>query len=408
MNPRGNSLTLRSARVVQSCRPEPCRWPERVVIRMSLVLLIGGVTPALGQAPSAESVEQGVTPMDKIDMGIPYPGQLVFPAIAPPEVKSPFILDSTFSAHLRTFYFNRDKYDNSRSEAWAIGGWIGFQSGYLADMFRVGAVAYTSQPLYAPDDRDGTLLLKPGQDGYTVLGQIYGEFKFTDRIFGAFGRKEYDTPYINRHDVRMTPNTFEGVTVYGKAGGKEGGRDGVAEWRFGGGFISKVKEKNSDAFKWMSTVAGATGQRGVYVAGASVDGKDFSFGAINYYSDDVINIFYAEGKYSLALADGYNLKLEAQFSDQRSTGDDLLTGEAFSNHQWGIKGDMNLGAALLTVAYTDMRSPWERVSGIHECAGEGLQPRRRVGDHAQRNIRFLSSRGRRLERICALGTRLRD
>jgi hypothetical protein len=37
-------------------------------------LLIGGVTPALGQAPSAESVEQGVTPMDKIDMGIPYPG----------------------------------------------------------------------------------------------------------------------------------------------------------------------------------------------------------------------------------------------------------------------------------------------------------------------------------------------
>jgi hypothetical protein len=294
---------------------------------------------------------------------------LVFPAVAPPEVKSPFILDSTFSAHLRTFYFNRDKYDNSRSEAWAIGGWIGFQSGYLADMFRVGAVAYTSQPLYAPDDRDGTLLLKPGQDGYTVLGQIYGEFKFTDRIFGAFGRKEYDTPYINRHDVRMTPNTFEGVTVYGKAGGKEGGRDGVAEWRFGGGFISKIKEKNSDAFKWMSTVAGATVQRGVYVAGANVDGKDFSFGAINYYSDDVINIFYAEGKYSLALADGYNLKLEAQFSDQRSTGDDLLTGEAFSNHQWGIKGDMNLGAALLTVAYTDtangadMRSPWSGYPG---------------------------------------------
>ncbi len=38
-----------------------------------------------------------------------------------------------------------------------------------------------------------------------MLGQICGEFKFTDGIFGAFGSKEYETPYINKNDVRMTP-----------------------------------------------------------------------------------------------------------------------------------------------------------------------------------------------------------
>ena len=121
------------------------------------------------------------------------------------------------------------------------------------------------------------------------------------------------------------------------------------------------------------TVAGASVERGVYVAGANVDGKDFSFGAINYYSNDVINIFYTEGKYSLALADGYTLKLAAQFSDQRSTGDDLLTGQSFSTHQWGIKGDLNLGAALLTLAYTDtandtdMRNPWSGIRDTPAC-----------------------------------------
>ncbi len=268
------------------------------------MLLIGGVTPALGQAPATESVEQGATPMDQMEMANPQPGQPLVPAPAKPqEWWSSFINDSKFSAQLRTFYFNRDKFDNTRSEAWAIGGWVGFKSGYLADFFRLGAVAYTSQPLYAPDGRDGTLLLQPGQDGYTVLGQIYGEIKFTDRIFGAFGRKEYDTPYINRNDTRMTPNTFEGVTVYGKAGGE----NGTPAWRFGGGYISKIKEKNSDDFVWMSRDAGAAVDRGVYVGGANVEFKGFSFGAIDYYSDDIINIFYTETSYKLAMPDGYKL-----------------------------------------------------------------------------------------------------
>jgi len=360
---------------MRSGRPGPGRgwgWARSLTL-IGVALLFGATTSAFGQAPASGSVEQGATPMDQIDLGLPYPGQQVF-STPPPEVKSPFIDDAKFDVHLRTFYFNRDQYTNSRSEAWALGGWIGLQSGWLADLFRVGAVVYTSQPLYAPDDRDGTLLLKPGQDGYTVLGQLYGEFKFTDRIFGAVGRKAYDTPYINTDDVRMTPNTFEAITVYGKAGGKEGGKDGVPEWRFGGGYFTKIKEKNSDQFKWMSTVAGATVDRGVYVAGANVDGKDFSFGAINYYSDDVINIFYTDGKYSLPLANEYNLKLSAQYSDQRSTGDDLLTGQSFSTHQWGIKGDLKLGAALLTLAYTDtargadMRNPW---SGYQGATGEG-------------------------------------
>lgn len=362
-------MTLQSASGERSCRPLPHMRVARSITAMSLVLLIGGVTPALGQSPTIEAAEQGATPIGQIDLGGPHLRLPVFPTLAQPEVKSPFIHDSKFDAQLRTFYFNRDKYDNTRSEAWAIGGWISFQSGYLADLFRVGAVAYTSQKLYGPDDRDGTLLLKPGQEGYTVLGQIYGEVKFSDRIFGAIGRKEYDTPYINKNDVRMTPNTFEGVTVYGRAGGKDGGKDGVPEWRFGGGYISKMKEKNSDAFRWMSAVAGASVQRGVYVAGANVDAKDFSLGAIDYYSDDVINIFYMDGKYVLALADGYKLKLAAQFSDQRSTGDDLLTGHAFSTRQWGISGEMNLGTALLTLAYTDtangsdMRNPWSGYPG---------------------------------------------
>jgi len=332
---------------------------------MSLMLLIGGMTPALGQAQSTGSAEQGVTPMHQMDMANPQPGQTPVPSPVKPGEGSPFISDSKFSGQVRTFYFDRKKFDDSYSEAWTLGGSIAYQSGYLGDLFRIGAVGYTSQKLYGPEDRDGTLLLKPGQESYTVLGQAYGEVKFTDRIFGAFGRKEYETPYINGFDVRMTPNTFEGVTAYGTAGGK----DGAPAWRFGGGYISKIKERNSDEFIWMSTSAGADVHRGVYVAGANFAREDFSIGAINYYSDDIINIFYTEATYTPTLADGYKLKFAAQYSNQRSTGDDLLTGQAFSNGQWGVKGDLGLGAWLLTLAYTDtangadMRNPWSSYPG---------------------------------------------
>jgi hypothetical protein len=48
--------------------------------------------------------------------------------------------------------------DTTASEAWALGGWLDYKSGWLADVFRLGATGYTSQPLHAPETRDGTLL----------------------------------------------------------------------------------------------------------------------------------------------------------------------------------------------------------------------------------------------------------
>ena len=47
----------------------------------------------------------------------------------------------------------------------------------------MGGVLYTSQPLYAPPDRDGTLLLEEGQNGYTVLGQLYARVKILEESF---------------------------------------------------------------------------------------------------------------------------------------------------------------------------------------------------------------------------------
>lgn len=341
------------------------------------------VTPSLAQQETGTGSRHGYhVQLQELSFANPEPALPLRGHEAIEEM--PFFADTKFGGQLKTFYLTRDKFDPSRVAAWVLGGSLSYRSGYLADLVRIGAVGYTSQPLWAPKEYDGTQLLKPGQEGYTVLGQAYLEVKITDSLFAALGRKEYDTPYINKHDVRMTPNTFEGATVYGTAGGGEGS---PPAWRFGGGFISKIKNLDSDEFVWMSKRAGAPDdvERGVYLAGGNYQSGDLSVGAINYYSEDIINIFYADATVQLAGTSGYKLTLGGQYSDQRSTGSNLLTGDSFSTRQWGLKADLGIAAATLTLAYTatangaDMRSPWGGYPGYTSVQVEDFD---RAGEDA--------------------------
>jgi outer membrane porin, OprD family len=275
--------------------------------------------------------------------------------------------DTEFDAQIRSYSFDRDKYDGSESEAWALGGSLGLKTGYFRERFALGATGYTSQRLYGPEDKDGTLLLKPGQHGYTVLGELYGEFLLNENTRLSVGRRGFDTPYLNRNDSRMTPNTFEAIALQGLYGGGEG----QAEWRAGGGYIDEIKARNSDEFVSMATVAGAPEgvERGVYVVGGNYRKGDLSIGAVDYYSDDIMNIFYTELKFALALDDDLRLQFALQYSDQQSTGDNLLRGADFSSEQWGGKVELGVGGALFSAAHTsaggdtNMQSPWSGYPG---------------------------------------------
>src|SRR5882762_189832 len=77
---------------------------------------------------------------------------------------------------------------------------------------------------------------KRGQRGYAVLGQLYARVKLFEGQFLSLYRQIYDTPYMNRNDSRMTPNTFEGYSLQGTLGGK----DGEPALRYGGGEVRLV------------------------------------------------------------------------------------------------------------------------------------------------------------------------
>jgi hypothetical protein len=282
--------------------------------------------------------------------------------------------DTVFHWELRTYDLDRINADDSRSAAWAIGGSAGFQTGLFRNLVSFGATAYTSQPLYAPSDESGTKLLTNTQTGYTVLGEAFAQFRITDELGATVGQRAFDTPYLSRNDSRMTPQTFQGVALQGAAG--VGGEAG--EMRYGMGYFDKEKQVNSENFVNMARVAGASVDRGVYVAGGTYRSADWSLGAVDYFSSDIINIAYAEMRYSLRVGEARSVKLYAQYTNQHSVGQELLTGGHFSANQFGVKAELASGPALVSAAYTatgrgaNMANPWSGYPGYTSVQRENF------------------------------------
>src|SRR3954454_14140879 len=124
--------------------------------------------------------------------------------------------DTTFLVNFRTFYFDRSDFTGAEKQAVAIGGWAGVRTGYFLDHIAFGATVYTTNPVYAPDDRDGTSLLEEGQNGFTVLGEFYADIRIVKDVGITVGARGFDTPFISRNDNRMLPNTFEAVVLQGR------------------------------------------------------------------------------------------------------------------------------------------------------------------------------------------------
>jgi hypothetical protein len=307
----------------------------------------------------------------------------------------PFIKDTDLKVNFRSYYFNRINPNDTQNEAWAFGGWVGYRSGWLLDTFAMGATLYGSASLYAPEDHDGTLLLKPGQEGYYVPGEAWGALRYQDYALLKGYRQKVDQTYINPQDNRMTPNTFQGVTLGGK----------VSWVQYLGGFLWEIKPRNADEFISMSQKAGARGESddGVGLFGVRLTPLDgLRIDVSNQYGVNTFNTFYAEADYLRPLTGDWKLRVGVQFTDQRAVGDALLPA-AGGQFNWATQAggarvqaiyrDLTLtGAFSITGAGNTIQTPWGLLSGLPLDDRPGLRPRRREGRAGRCRVRFQGAR----------------
>ncbi len=270
----------------------------------------------------------------------------------------PFWRDAKLALRPRSYYLDRQR-DSGDNAAWALGGSLDFTSGWWQERLRVSASLYTSQKLYGPSDKDGTLLLAPRQEGYTVLGQAYLEASLPKGIIARAGRTTFNLPYLNRQDNRMTPNTFE---AYGFGRRVEQGISFVLAQ------VEEMKTRNSDEFVSMSEAAGLEDtNESLSTAGLRVASGKLNAGLINHYAWDFMNTLYAEANAATSLTEDLALSGSVQFTDQRSIGDEL-DGD-FDTHVAGAKLAASYRHAVLSLAYSSthedsgIRSPFGSYPG---------------------------------------------
>ena len=243
----------------------------------------------------------------------------------------PFLRNTTVNLHLRTFYFNRENSNDTFNEAWAGGGWLEYRSGWLLDTFRTGAIFYTSQPLYAPADRDGTRLLAPGQEPINTLGQAYAQLRYQDYVLLTGYRQSVNQGYVNPNDSRMVPNTFEGVSLTGTLG----------PIGYYAGYLTAMKPRDSNDFVNMAEVAGVAHEnRGLALASLTfAPMKGLELYLANYITPDVYNTAYANAEYKHDFTDEVGGWFGIQLTDQRSVGSDFLG--SFKTWNVGARAQLN-------------------------------------------------------------------
>jgi hypothetical protein len=269
------------------------------------------------ESPPDDSVREEKGPLEYLQPKADPKPPSVFPALEKKiEHLPPFWRDTSFNVHVRSYYFGSDTPGTGKKEAWALGGWLAYESGWWKDRLKIGLTGYTSQKLYGSEDRDGTLLLKPGQEGFSVLGQAYLQTRVADEINLRIYRQILDLPYINQDDSRMVPNTFEAYTLNGES---------VGHFDFIISHVAKMKTRNASTFRPMSEIAGFPGtDKGLTLGGLTYSlSDDIYVGAINQYSWDLWNTAYTEAAGVWDIADGTEIGLTVQYTDQRDVGDAL-------------------------------------------------------------------------------------
>ena len=290
------------------------RGPRRCALALAAVTFGGSAVAQTGITPS----------------GI-YPGEL-----SPGGTKLPGSVEPVVQA--RTYYLDQESLAGVPSEAWAIGGWAGLRSPWLGQVAQFGLVGYTSLKLHGPDGKGGTRLLTPDQDSIAVIGEAFAALRFAGQTATLY-RQLIDRPFINPQDNRMVPNTFEAYTVAGEAA------SGPGTLSYVGGYITKVKPRDANSFRWMSEAAGGGGDhQGLLFAGATYRFDKANNGYVRVdeqYGLDTYNTFYADVRYPLRLANDMMLVLGAQGYPQSAVGDKQVG--SFSTWGYGLQAVLASG-----------------------------------------------------------------
>jgi len=250
--------------------------------------------------------------------------------------------------YIRATYQEHNIKNNKLYKDDALGGKVHIETSPFYG-FSLGTSLYSSNALLNNDNSFLSTLRGESEKSYTLLGEGFIQAQFGKNLI-KIGRQELDTPFADRDDVGMIPNTFEAGVLINKD--LENTTIFLAQIRKMAGSGAEVinefrKLNNNDYVNLLGVTYGTE------------EGLNISAWYYSLKNAEVEKIFYTEAMYAENVA-GLFYEIELQYAKEKySVGEDaVIKGGSFALLDRGLR---------LSTAYT-------KVTGNQAFSGFGGGP----------------------------------
>lgn len=199
-------------------------------------------------------------------------------------------------------------YDDTKNEnipisfATALGGQLKYETASLYGV-SLGAAFYTSHSIsfLSGDDEEYNNELS-GDTHYDLLAEAYMNYHYDSFNLRA-GRQLIDTPYADSDDIRMTPNTFEGIVA----------SYGIGDFTMIGAYLSKWQGPDAGSYEFEDLIPE---NNGVTMLASVYEKSDIEAGLWYYHLDDTADVLYADIANTYRINDSMSLKGALQYANQ--------------------------------------------------------------------------------------------
>ena len=217
--------------------------------------------------------------------------------------------NGTFTAALRTFYFDRsfdeDKTGKEDAKALTFGGIIKYESAAYYG-FKFGLAHYSSTRLgniFTREEGKGTSILGRDGENLAFLGEAYLQYDIGNTMLKV-GRQQLSTPLIQNHDLRILPSVYEAAIIRNKD---------IPDTMIEVGFVDRYTGFTSKDNGFTDNKTGKDGLVYISATNKSIDGLSLRGQYIKALTDDIERETYSYVDAKYALPFGKDTYIKAQF-----------------------------------------------------------------------------------------------
>jgi len=223
--------------------------------------------------------------------------------------------------------------------ATALGGQLKFETGQWYGL-DIGAAFYTSHAINAlsGDKSEGRFNNQLSSDAghYDLLAEAYLDYNYEHfKIRG--GRQLIDTPYADSDDIRMTPNTFEGVVA----------TYAYNDFNFIAAYLTKWQGPDAGLYEFVDLLEDGAG---VAMLAATYEKEDLEAALWYYHADKTADLFYGVATDTYRVNEELILRGSLQIGEQREIDNSGIDGTIY-----GAMAEMEYAGLTVSFAYDRLR-----------------------------------------------------